>query len=343
MTKGLALSGGGSRGSFQIGALEYLYTVLNYRPDVIAATSVGSINGIALAQGRTPAEQLAQLNSLLEVWRSLASPGDFYTVRQWVLNLTRSTTLNFGEGLSIRIEDFITEFLFNNLINNASRSPSIADLGPLEEKIRRPQMFNEDRLAAGTPLRMVCVSLESGRTRYATGQGLFVEDDNVTPVASALVREPAIAGVHDAFTSEMASVRTFVEAIENEKQNGPHDSKWRNVARLELDLERALWRAEVAYDQLAAANASLPNPVQARIDPVIGALASSAMPGIFGPYRIGEEHYVDGGVRETVPIRAAVQMGATEVIAIVASTQNLPRAGYAGAQNFLSNILFSLT
>jgi predicted acylesterase/phospholipase RssA len=89
--KGLALSGGGARGSFQVGALEYLYKVENYRPDVISSTSVGSINALAIAQGATPAAQLAQLNILLGIWRGLSSPTQFYTLRQWARICSRAT------------------------------------------------------------------------------------------------------------------------------------------------------------------------------------------------------------------------------------------------------------
>ena len=47
--KALCLSGGGARGSFQIGAIKCLYEVYGFRPDVIAGTSVGAVNGIKLA------------------------------------------------------------------------------------------------------------------------------------------------------------------------------------------------------------------------------------------------------------------------------------------------------
>jgi NTE family protein len=50
---------------------------------------------------------------------------------------------------------------------------------------------------------------------------------------------------------------------------------------------------------------------------VDGVMASAAMPGIFPARPIGGSHCVDGGVREVVPVRAAVErMGCNEVIAI---------------------------
>jgi Patatin-like phospholipase len=216
-------------------------------------------------------------------------------------------------------------------------------LDPLEARMRAPEMYDAGKLARGIPLRMACVSLESGRIRYATGDGRFLEGDNHTPVASALVHGPALQEPQSDFATAVAAVRDLMEAIEYQKDHGARGEKWRTIARLKLDLERARWRGETAYDRLAAANAALATPVQARVDPLIGALASAAMPGIFQARQIGAEHYVDGGVREIVPVRATVQMGATEVVAIACSTQNLPRAGYAGAQNFLDTLLSSLT
>ncbi|MFI5801519.1 patatin-like phospholipase family protein [Streptomyces sp. NPDC051561] len=42
-------------------------------------------------------------------------------------------------------------------------------------------------------------------------------------------------------------------------------------------------------------------------------LASAAIPGLWPPIRIGDEHYVDGGVAESVPLTRAIRSGATTV------------------------------
>lgn len=44
--------------------------------------------------------------------------------------------------------------------------------------------------------------------------------------------------------------------------------------------------------------------------------ASSAVPGVFTPARIGDDDYVDGGLVSVVPIRYARQMGADFVVAV---------------------------
>ncbi|WP_420474136.1 patatin-like phospholipase family protein [Noviherbaspirillum sp. ST9] len=49
--------------------------------------------------------------------------------------------------------------------------------------------------------------------------------------------------------------------------------------------------------------------------------ASSAVPGVFQPVRIGERSYVDGGLVSPVPVRFAREMGADFVIAVNISAQ----------------------
>jgi NTE family protein len=338
--KGLALSGGAARGSFQIGALEYLYKVRKYRADVIASTSVGSINGIALAQADKPDEQVKRLDLLLRIWRGLARPQDFYTLRPWAEAMLQTDSIDLG-ALSIDEPHVVEQIVFNNLIGNAKASPSIALLDPLESLMR--PLVDPKKLAKGVPLRMVTVSLESGRIRYVTERGFLLEDDNRTPVASALPDDPRIKPERDAFLSELAMLRnTQAQAdMVSHQMNSP--GKWKALARLRLELDRARWRTDTAFDALAARNASLPKPVQAPVDPVNGALASSGLPGIFGPYRLGEERYVDGGVREQVPVRTVIQMGATEVVAVATSSQEMPHSGAASEESFFMVLFESLT
>lgn len=51
-------------------------------------------------------------------------------------------------------------------------------------------------------------------------------------------------------------------------------------------------------------------------DPGIAVRASSAVPAVFRPVRIGAREYVDGGLVSPVPVRFARQMGAELVIAV---------------------------
>jgi NTE family protein len=48
--------------------------------------------------------------------------------------------------------------------------------------------------------------------------------------------------------------------------------------------------------------------------------ASCALPLFYPPIQIGEHHYVDGGVAETLPLRRAAERGADRIIAVDASS-----------------------
>jgi NTE family protein len=53
-----------------------------------------------------------------------------------------------------------------------------------------------------------------------------------------------------------------------------------------------------------------------RGDTGVAVRASSAVPSVFNPVKIGEREYVDGGLVAPVPVRFAKQMGAELVIAV---------------------------
>src|ERR1700675_3542643 len=57
-----------------------------------------------------------------------------------------------------------------------------------------------------------------------------------------------------------------------------------------------------------------------RVDLIDAICASASIPLVFPPTRLGDEHYVDGGVREILPLELAFnQLGAGHIFAVVAS------------------------
>jgi hypothetical protein len=63
----------------------------------------------------------------------------------------------------------------------------------------------------------------------------------------------------------------------------------------------------------------LSGPKGLKVGLVDAVMASASIPGMFPPVKLGDEWFVDGGVRDPVPIDAAVTAGATEVFAVAAS------------------------
>jgi NTE family protein len=53
-------------------------------------------------------------------------------------------------------------------------------------------------------------------------------------------------------------------------------------------------------------------------------LASSAVPGLLPPVRIGDEHYIDGGIVNSIPVRRAVDLGAERVYVLHAGRVEHP-------------------
>ena len=80
-----------------------------------------------------------------------------------------------------------------------------------------------------------------------------------------------------------------------------------------------------AEDALSACISQHPVvPVQMEVMLVDGVIASASIPTAFPPVRLGSEHYVDGGIRDMVPIEPAVRLGATRVYAVCSSASKMP-------------------
>src|SRR5215213_11170329 len=79
MAVALVLSGGAAQGSFEVGALQYLYEK-GFFANVICSTSVGSVNALQLAHGGDAPSQKAAFDKLQSLWQTqLKFNADMYT------------------------------------------------------------------------------------------------------------------------------------------------------------------------------------------------------------------------------------------------------------------------
>jgi NTE family protein len=83
MRRALVLSGGGAKGSWQVGACHHLIVERGLWFDVIAGVSAGAVNAATLAQARDPDELAAELEHLRSVWLGLRGSHDIYR-RRWL-------------------------------------------------------------------------------------------------------------------------------------------------------------------------------------------------------------------------------------------------------------------
>ncbi len=114
------------------------------------------------------------------------------------------------------------------------------------------------------------------------------------------------------------------------------------VARPGLDLRLAVvalgagvLRYVAGDGTIVASDACSPVPGAAGgpVDLIDGVIASASVPMVFPPRPLAGDVYVDGGVVENVPVRAAAALGATRIIAILAVPLDPPpdRYDYARA------------
>ena len=59
-----------------------------------------------------------------------------------------------------------------------------------------------------------------------------------------------------------------------------------------------------------------PGPAAGPVDVLEGTVASASVPIVFPPRRLADDDYVDGGVLQVIPVRAATLLGASRIFAV---------------------------
>jgi NTE family protein len=246
----LVLSGGGAKGSFEVGALQYLYNT-GFRPKIICSTSVGSVNGLKLAEGE--GTQYQGLKGLEKIWLNMKSNSDMFVEDSWFSSTPRwikeaidgsgSSPDWFQTLLLVFIPGLAADKLSDlaDFVETGVRAHGMYNLQPIQELAKRSVNFS---LLGNIRLRMATVGLKSGAVKYVTEKGRLLSD-------------PTLPSDHAG---------------------------------------------------------------SAPVDVILGMLASAAIPLFFEMQHLGDDWYVDGGLRQIAPIGAAIEMGASEVYAVIAPT-----------------------
>jgi NTE family protein len=313
------LAGGGTKGSFEVGVLQYLVGVEGIVPDVVTATSAGAIAATVLSQARTRDEFSSRVAELERDVLSWSRSDNVFGKQPWLAALD-------GTRLGHEIHQELTEGTrppfpltpSTVLAGGEMVPPSTSDRGPRRQarRTRRRRQRHILRLVAGASFRLPRVRRQlrtSGSSVLnlepldaALRQG---SDEGVRAVDPELIRRPGLQ-LRLAVTALRAGVLRFVT------EDG----------------------TIVESDARTPAPGASAGPVQL----VDGAIASASVPMVFPPHAMADDDYVDGGVVEIVPVRAAAALGATRIIAVVAVPLTLPRddrdfadapAGYIGLRS----------
>src|ERR1700735_4810356 len=86
------LAGGRTKGSFEVGALQYLISTEGIVPDIITATSAGAIGAVVLAQARTLPEFAHRVQQMEDDILAMTRTGYVFGEQPW-LRALRGTSL----------------------------------------------------------------------------------------------------------------------------------------------------------------------------------------------------------------------------------------------------------
>ncbi|BCL40241.1 patatin-like phospholipase family protein [Nostoc sp. MS1] len=137
---GLVLTGGGAKGAYQAGALQYI-AELGIEPQIIAGTSIGALNGAVLSAYRPFSYAAQRLNQL---WDSLGQVEILRPNNGAVLRTLSYAAQKFTPTLREWLLDFlVTEGLMQN-------SNAIFDPAPIEHLLR--EAVKPDELRHGIEL-----------------------------------------------------------------------------------------------------------------------------------------------------------------------------------------------
>ena len=310
------LAGGGTKGSFEVGVLQYLVGVEQIAPEIVTATSAGAIAATVLAQARSLPEFAQRVSEIEDDVLAMTHSEHIFGKQAWLGALD-------GTALGREIHHEITE------------------------GTRPPFPLSPVTVLATSPDTVPPVSDRRGR-RAARRARRRRQRHLLRLLAGAGFRLPRVRRQLRTSGSSVLNLEPLADAMRHGTDDGIRAVDPTLIARpgLELRLAVTALRAGVLRfvtgdGTIVESDARTPAPGVAAgpVDVIDGAIASASVPMVFPPHPLADDDYVDGGVIEIIPVRAAAQLGATRIIAVVAVPLDLPRderdyaaapAGYIG-------------
>ena len=275
---GIALSGGGGKGAYQVGVLRVLRAA-GVRPDVIAGTSVGAINATLLCLDDI--EVAADFWCTVSLWR-VAKVG-MANLMAAPLLLFALVTAGGSDGIDGRMRRMILLRYYALLLPG-----------------------NILAVFMGRPWLGVVASVVSCATVVTLG---YLADSLVGRLGLALLNNaPLAAQIHAKVPpARLRAARTplYVTVAARRRIIDPNSPHW-------LDRRK---RILVARQPYIPEYRRLQDEPEADIQRLV--LQSAAIPfGVFPLRRIGDSDYVDGGIADNVPIQPLIDAGCTRIIVI---------------------------
>lgn len=323
-TTGLVLSGAGSKASFQLGALRYLYDVVGIRPSVITGTSAGAILASVLAQDASLEGQRRARDAVEQVWLGMQESSDMFTELPWFAAL-RAAGPTWMRALRARQRHDAPR----------QRSEPSLPLLPAAFTMRRgtPEAHAPDDDAASAPTGDATSGSDSTAWSPLTvleWLGLLRDLSRTGSDIEEVIRG---AGTERAVYRPGPVVDRLLDPAVFDPGRVSASGVTLRVAVVGLESGELHYVTETGR---LVDRRNEPLPGRERVDLVEAIRASCAIPAVFAPVDLAGEHYVDGGVRESLPVQVAVDhLGVTDCYAVVASAPALAaEASYADRNMF---------
>jgi NTE family protein len=314
------LAGGGTKGSFEVGVLEYLVDTEGITPDIVTGTSAGAIVATVLAQARTLPEFSQRVAEIDGDVLAMTQSEHVFGRQPWLAALD-------GTALGREIQREITE------------------------GTRPPFPLSPASLLAGSQTVPPPATSDRGARRRSRRARRRRQRHVLRLVAGAAFRLPKVRRQLRTSGSAVLNLEPLADALRHGTSDGIRPVDPALVARPGLQLRLAVTALRAGVLRFVTEDGTIvesdartpaPGPAGGPVDLIDGAIASASVPMVFPPRPIADDDYVDGGVVEIVPVRAAAALGATRIFAIVAVPLAPPRderdyaaapAGYIGLRS----------
>jgi hypothetical protein len=303
----LALSGGGSKGDFEVGAVRYLFDQ-GIVPNIVTSTSVGSVSALKVMEGPTG------IPGLESAWLSLLGSGDMFAREPWTTDpdiegtiLSAATALLSPPPTSSNLDGIISLVLMNAQITAAVSAGSGGGID-----LSGVDLATVSRIAGFLPIAGQALGLFIGSTVdtvekviniFKTEVSIFNLNPLEARVRTQLNQAAVAAWAANGNRLRMATV-------------GLASGRLRFITESGDVVERDGFT--IAYD---TENAGIP----LRTTLLTGMLASASIPVVFRAIPFGDDLYVDGGIRATLPTEVAASLGATTIYGVQAAVKMIGR------------------
>ncbi|MGO4957444.1 patatin-like phospholipase family protein [Luteococcus sp. Sow4_B9] len=348
--EGLVLSGGGSKASFQLGALRYLYEHAGIAPEVIVGTSAGSIITALLAQYQDREDQAQAVRDLEALWLGMHRQSDMFTERAWFRRFRARGPELLALLQSQPTRDPATREARNNWLGTLPKIPLPFTRGVQISASDAPQetgpheAVEDHRTEEAHDLSGQLETLALA-TRDPKVQRSDLSPGQVMTILAGLSRMKGVGNDLGIILSGAERTRSMYipGPILRELlgDGGLFDSS--KVAASGVTVRIALVGLESGELRFMREDGRLVDRDDVLQDGEVhdfsrGVLASCSIPTVFTPVPIDEEHFVDGGVRENLPAEMAMgPLGCTTTWVV---TSNAP--GVRPSESFASKDMFAI-